>query len=1210
MKNRTRIVSAGCCILSGWLMLNTLPSRAQTYALTLSSATSTYGTMPHQSHLTGLTNITAEVWINTTESTGPRFFFSKYNSSNRTTGGEWYMGLESGGTAISIMIVPGGSTSSASRRTFSLLPHRYDDGKWHHVAFTYNEARIEAFFNGVSLGVNTLTTGTMLSNEKNVNVGVIHDGASPATTGNSFVGLMAEARMWNTIRTEAQIRENMHRRLQGNEPGLIGYWPLNEGAGTALYDRTPANNHGTLVGASRTSTDLVIGFILANPETGSRRFINGSTAAVVECTTHADYTHVQITEGSTPPDPLGWEPLAQTPGTVTFTNPESGQLLSMTAWFTNMTASVVLLSDTARLTYAPTTLPSALAHETLNRDISPIPGSSVVIPPIELDAGSTGGTFNDIALDIVDTRVIQHTGTAPNATPDERYATLTSPGTYELALVVRNEAGNVATSAVCTVTVTATAAHYVVPAPIGNDANDGASWGSAWATLNHAVATAPAGDLILVTNGVHSITNTLLLDKPITLMGFGSAPSETRVKPASTRINLVVLSHADARVENLTLQSGSRGAELLGGGTLARCLVTGCDNTGVYLLNGGLVTDSVISNNTVNGSGGGARLNGGGSILRNCLIVNNRATGGSGFGGGIFFENGGIASEALAEFCTIVNNYAIDSGGGVRVAGNDQGTLRNCIVWNNRALIAGDNGAGNIRVFNTLLAPARTRGGSSVDADPRFVAPGAEDFRLRPDSPAIDAGATANWIHSASLDLDGNPRTDGGLPDMGAYEYQTVALDAALFPDRRAAFLPEASVTFHAQVRGLETSGLTYAWDFTGDGQTDLIGPEADTPVFVYTEAGNWTVTLTVSNSLGQTATHVWPQAVQTGPAVVHVSPGGGSAQSYPYAAWETAAGDIQTAIHTAVSGAVVRVASGTYLLSEPVRINTGITLQGEPGAVLDGQATVSCLYLEHPTAIVDGLTIRNGLGNPVGGVELFWGGTLRNSIIEDNACLVTASGGVGGVRAYGSQCLVSHCIIRRNFGGGSSGGGGAQMARGATIRNCLVTGNRTRSGTGWNAGGIMLLNGAFVDACTVVGNETFLTEGAGGVYSRLGISSTMQNSIVYFNRHNGGDNHDVANGFISGSGNNIVGSLATASNLSGLTDNPRFRRDGSGYGESFEPGNYRLKYDSHAVNAGVVMDWMAGGVDLDGKDRIVDGAVDIGAYECQPPLGSVITVR
>lgn len=74
-----------------------------------------------------------------------------------------------------------------------------------------------------------------------------------------FHGLLSEIRIWNVARSEAEIAGNMHHRLVGNELGLVGYWPLDEGSGTITHDKTQNNHHGTIHGgATWEQTELPI----------------------------------------------------------------------------------------------------------------------------------------------------------------------------------------------------------------------------------------------------------------------------------------------------------------------------------------------------------------------------------------------------------------------------------------------------------------------------------------------------------------------------------------------------------------------------------------------------------------------------------------------------------------------------------------------------------------------------------------------------------------------------------------------------------------------------------------------------------------------------------------------------------------------------------------------------------------------------------------
>ncbi len=182
--------------------------------------------------------------------------------------------------------------------------------------------------------------------------------------------------------------------------------------------------------------------------------------------------------------------------------------------------------------------------------------------------------------------------------------------------------------------------------------------------------------------------------------------------------------------------------------------------------NASTVEGFVIQNGGGEEKGGGVCCNGGGT-LRNCLVIGCSATD----GGGIYCDGGGTL-----EHLTVSENSADNAGGGIYCDGG--GTAQNVVVYFNQAGSAYNNiysGA-----FTYSCSPDLT-GINNISGDPRFVDASSGNYRLRHDSPCIDAAIS---ISGVTNDLSGNPRpVDGNLDesdafDMGAYEYLGATADS------------------------------------------------------------------------------------------------------------------------------------------------------------------------------------------------------------------------------------------------------------------------------------------------------------------------------------------------------------------------------------------------------------------------------------------------
>lgn len=112
--------------------------------------------------------------------------------------------------------------------------------QWIHMAGTYQGGTARLYVNG------------SLASEK---TGVPFNPSTWMTAGattffngnqNHFSGEMDEIRVWSYARTQQEIQATMSVALSGAEPGLVGYWMLNEGAGQLVMDLSRSNKTGVL----------------------------------------------------------------------------------------------------------------------------------------------------------------------------------------------------------------------------------------------------------------------------------------------------------------------------------------------------------------------------------------------------------------------------------------------------------------------------------------------------------------------------------------------------------------------------------------------------------------------------------------------------------------------------------------------------------------------------------------------------------------------------------------------------------------------------------------------------------------------------------------------------------------------------------------------------------------------------------------------------
>ena len=111
--------------------------------------------------------------------------------------------------------------------------------EWYHIAATYDGSLIKYYVNGCK--VNELpATGDLVQNNL-----ITAIGARPANTVpvEHFRGNIDEVRIWNIVRTEVEIQQNMNFLLPTTQPGLQAYYKFNNNylnsQGNAAFNGTP-----------------------------------------------------------------------------------------------------------------------------------------------------------------------------------------------------------------------------------------------------------------------------------------------------------------------------------------------------------------------------------------------------------------------------------------------------------------------------------------------------------------------------------------------------------------------------------------------------------------------------------------------------------------------------------------------------------------------------------------------------------------------------------------------------------------------------------------------------------------------------------------------------------------------------------------------------------------------------------------------------------
>jgi parallel beta-helix repeat protein len=357
---------------------------------------------------------------------------------------------------------------------------------------------------------------------------------------------------------------------------------------------------------------------------------------------------------------------------------------------------------------------------------------------------------------------------------------------------------------------------FVDPAASGT--NDGSSWTDAFSSIQSAIGVAGEGKEIWIKEGRYVLTEPLLVNKSVVLLGgFNGTEfqadmrdwtaSETILDGNSAVKHCLYIS-ANAVLDGITITGGNANIQdyidgdrggaiyidqsspvirncrfidnyaLVRGGAVYANFSSPTLIANFFTLNttgqmGGAVASykaawvmdqNAFSDNRATSNGGALYLqdSSGNVSIENCLFTGNTAT----YGGGAIYNNGynDSGSRTIVN-CTFYGNRGGSSGGSVDNFYSSP-AIENCILWGNTADFGKEiyNQSSSPSVSYCAIEGGYTGGTSLVPTNPMFLRPGAWNDKGTPADTADDTWADGDYrLQSGSPCIDAG--TDGGAPD-------------------------------------------------------------------------------------------------------------------------------------------------------------------------------------------------------------------------------------------------------------------------------------------------------------------------------------------------------------------------------------------------------------------------------------------------------------
>jgi|GEM_PF-4082354 len=343
---------------------------------------------------------------------------------------------------------------------------------------------------------------------------------------------------------------------------------------------------------------------------------------------------------------------------------------------------------------------------------------------------------------------------------------------------------------------------------------------------------------------------------------------------------------------------------------------------------------------------------------------------------------------------------------------------------------------------------------------------------------------------------------------------------------------------------------------------------------------------------------------------------------------WASAFGHLQAALKAASAGTTIEVAKGTYKPTSGIsrtatfQLIDGVTLEG--GFAGNGAVDPDARDIAENTTILPGDIGALG-NNSDNSYNIVTGNGTDSSAILNGFTVTAGNGngngntiqGGGGLSSFNGSPTISNCDFTGNFafyGGAMFFGISGSGTSAPTITHCVFNNNSAGQGGGAGGGAIFDANSSMtVVDCTFIDNHSTTYGGA--------INSPFSSSLIAnctFTGNTGNTGSAIVDADTGGTilvncilwgdtGGSEIDALqgthtsATNSDVQGgFSGNGNIDADPQFIDEA--NGNVKLQSTSPCIDAGNNASVPAGvTTDLVGRPRILDGTVDMGAFEFGP---------